>query len=85
MSDIVVMISIDQFLLAHNDHRPVNPKLLADIAQNGIKTPLRVNKTVDGYHVVDGGHRLACCKQLGIKVVPCIVFDFTKPPYSNSL
>lgn len=43
-----------------------------DIKMNGVKVPLTVRKLSDGmYWVVNGRHRYATAKKLGIVDVPC--------------
>jgi len=55
--------------------------LCGSISNNGIKTPLMVfsltkeESDVYQYFVLDGSHRLAVAKKLGISTVPALVFE----------
>lgn len=49
-------------------------KSMADsIKQIGLKTPIQLTTTEDGYKLVAGRHRLAACKKLGWTAIPAIV------------
>jgi ParB-like chromosome segregation protein Spo0J len=49
--------------------------LKKDILENGLKEPLYVRKDGNLYRVVDGNHRQRVLRELGWKVIPCMVFD----------
>lgn len=53
-------------------------ELMPQIAENGVQEPVRVHKREDGYHLVNGGRRVAACLKLieqgiPIKDIPAIV------------
>lgn len=61
------------------DKRTVEYRELRDsIDEHGIWQPILVRPAGNGiYEVVDGFHRYNCCKELGIKYIPCLVRDLT--------
>lgn len=55
----------------HSEHFK---KLLADVKQRGIRTPLTLEDEKDGlYKGFQGGHRFVAAKMLGYKNIPCRV------------
>jgi ParB family chromosome partitioning protein len=62
-------------------------ELVSSIMQDGLLQPLVVRPTDDGeFEVVAGNRRLAACKMLRIKTVPCHVAEFDdKESYETSL
>lgn len=60
-------------------HEDINPsrlsKLQAQISTDGhIKTPIIVDKK--NMVILDGHHRFNCCKNLGLKKIPCVLVDY---------
>ena len=69
------------------DIRIINPrtrnrKIFADLVENiasvGLKRPITVSKTSDGYNLLCGQGRLEACKHLGEKVIPCRVIEVSQ-------
>jgi ParB/RepB/Spo0J family partition protein len=47
-------------------------RLKESISRIGLKTPISVRSSVQGWTLVAGGHRLAACIELGINQVPVV-------------
>jgi len=51
-------------------------ELLASIKSNGFTVPILVNKNPDGsYTLIDGEHRIAIAKELGMTKVPAVILE----------
>ncbi len=79
------IVNIDINLIVPNPNQPRKVftedsiiKLADSIRQYGIIQPLLVRKTNEIYELVAGERRLRASKELGLKVVPCIVTDITE-------
>jgi len=64
-------------------HEMINLRHLCDlqkqISKDGcIKVPIIVDKK--SLVVLDGHHRLNCCKNLGFKKIPCMLVDYIADP-----
>lgn len=79
------IVNIDINLIVPNPNQPRKVftedsiiKLADSIRQYGIIQPLLVRKTNDTYELVAGERRLRASKELGLRVVPCIVTDISE-------
>lgn len=54
---------------------PALGRLKNSIEQKGIRNPIIVMKTKDGYQLIDGERRFRAVQELGLKTVPAIVED----------
>lgn len=77
----ITLIKTD--LIVPNTYNPnivaedILAKLRAEIAQNGLKSPILVrSRGSGGYEIVDGYHRWLICRELGMAAIPCIIQDF---------
>jgi hypothetical protein len=52
--------------------REIVERLKESISRIGLKTPISVRSSVQGWTLVAGGHRLATCIELGINQVPVV-------------
>lgn len=59
-------------------NRKVFAELVENIAAVGLKRPITVTKTDDGYNLLCGQGRLEACKHLGEEVIPCRVIEATQ-------
>ncbi len=74
----VVQLEIDKILVPEDRVTSVlDEEILAEleesIKQHGILQPLQIALVDNKYVLIDGLHRLAIAKKLGIKTVPCII------------
>lgn len=51
-------------------------ELKESIRRNGVLSPIIVRKKKDRYEIISGHNRVNCCKELGIKEVPCVVKEY---------
>lgn len=79
------IVNIDINLIVPNPNQPRKVftedsiiKLADSIRQYGIIQPLLVRKINDTYELVAGERRLRASKELGLKVVPCIITDISE-------
>lgn len=75
----LILINIDDL----KTHELVNFKHLHSLqrqieADGHIKVPIIVDK--NSMVVLDGHHRLNCCKNLGFKRIPCMLVDYFGDP-----
>lgn len=71
------MIDVDKILIDRHYERPLHNARVEYIKNNWngkIYQPISVSHSEEGYFVVDGQHRHAAAKALGIKHLPCWVF-----------
>ena len=52
-------------------------ELVEDIMMNGIRTPVILRTTDDGYEMIAGHRRLFAAKQIGLESIPAVVRDLT--------
>ena len=52
-------------------------ELVEDIMMNGIRTPVILRATDDGYEMIAGHRRLFAAKQIGLESIPAVVRDLT--------
>ncbi len=83
--EIEKIVNIDIGLIAPNPNQPRKIfteesiiKLADSIRQYGIIQPLVVRKIDDCYELVAGERRLRASKELGLKVVPCIITEISE-------
>jgi len=74
----VVMVPIDSILIPEDRvtsvlEDEILDELVESIKQHGILQPLQLAKVGDKLVLIDGLHRLAAARSLGMKEVPCII------------
>lgn len=74
----IAEIEIDNITVG-DDRRPLNQeylkKLARDIEVNGLRTPITVCKSEDGFYLVSGLHRLGSYKKLDLDRIPAFIVD----------
>jgi hypothetical protein len=69
------LINIDELKLHEVVNSPHLRELQAQISRDGyLKVPIIVDK--NSLVILDGHHRLNCCKNLGFKRIPCMLVDY---------
>lgn len=55
--------------------RRINKHLRHSIDLHGLFAPLKVKKVGKYYRVLDGSERLVCCRSLGLRRIPCLIYE----------
>lgn len=77
----IVALQLDQLKFPSITLRPVNEKLVVELARSientGLLQPIVVRRQNADYEVVFGNHRVEACKRLGMKWINSLIISFT--------